>query len=59
MNEAVYEVIGNELRVKLSDELDHHNASTIRATIDEMILSEKKDFVKNERRISRIKKRKE
>ncbi len=41
MNEAVYEVIGNELRVKLSDELDHHNASTIRATIDEMILSGK------------------
>ena len=41
MNETGYEVVGNKLRVKLSDELDHHNASIIKNKIDELILSGK------------------
>lgn len=52
MNETGYEVVGNELRVKLSDELDHHNASIIRNKIDELILKEQNLWIVQELALS-------
>lgn len=52
MNETGYEVVGNKLRVKLSDKLDHHNASIIRNKIDKLILKEQNLWIVQELALS-------